>query len=269
MDLLINQYKVNQESILLMVSSAHKDLYQNFPEQMLVFDTHKKSYYDWTYHMPGIYGEGLTFSIKQPDNSIIDVGNLIQIKSDKNILAYEIAYGTECLDRALTNKKTIFDAYPVFQKLPYENMNLLKIIDTVFSVCAIANESVVPNNKTPQGQILKKLYKNMVYLVEQEQLSATALLDIMKVISDVEFLNKIDIPSVYKYFVAEKHTINDNRIRFLQEKFKILQRMPITEQTHDIIRKRLENIAEGQYPISPHERDKYLELIIPHSQRSK
>ena len=258
--LLIDNYKIPKENILLMVNRAHKDLYAGLPDDMLVYDTHDKSYYDWTYHMENIYGEGLTFAIETKDKSIIDVGNLIQIKNADKTLAYEIAYGTECLYWAMNNKNTVFDSYAIFNDYSYNDKNLVKVIDTLFSICAITSENIAVNNKTSHGQILKKLYKNFVFLSEQGGFSDRYLLELIQKLVKTEFSNSDISETIYKHFLSERDIINRNRTVFLQEKQKLLQKYYDGILDKETVSKRLYNLAEGKYPISPHERQAYLAL---------
>lgn len=258
--LLIDVYKIPKENILLMVNSKHKDLCVGLPDNMLVCDTHEQSYYDWTYHMKNIYGEGLTFSVKTKNKSIVDVGNLIQIKSANKILAYEIAYGTECLYWAMNNKNTVFDSYSIFDEYSHNDKILVKIIDTLFAICAITSENIAVNNKTPHGQILKKLYKNFVFLSEQSNFSDHDLLQLIQKLVKSEFTNSGISETVYQHFLSERNAINTNRYNFLQEKQKLLQKYYDGILNKETVEKRLYNLAEGKYPISPHERQTYLAI---------
>lgn len=267
--LLIDKYKIPKENILFMVNSGHRDLYAGLPQDMLVYDTHEKSYYDWTYHMKNIYGEGLTFSVQTKNKSIVDVGNLIQIKNSDKILAYEIAYGAECLDWAMNNKNTIFDSYAIFKDYSYEDEVLVKIIDTLYSICAITSENIVADNKTPHGQILKKLYKNLVFLFEQSDLFNTDLSELIRKLVKLEFQDINICEIIFNNFVSERSNINYNRSAFLKEKQKLLQRYHDGTLNREVVSKRLHNLAEGKYPISPHERQIYLapDTLILRGQR--
>lgn len=258
--LLIDAYKIPKENILLMVNSAHKDLCYGLPDDMLVYDTHDKSYYDWTYHMENIYGMGLTFSVKTQNKAIVDVGNLIQIKNADKTLAYEIAYGTECLYWAMNNKNTVFDSYSIFNDYSYQDKILVKIIDTLFAICAITSENIAANNKTPHGQILKKLYKNFVFLSEQSNLTDQGLLELIQKLAKSEFTNADIAETIYQHFLAARGIINNNRYTFLQEKQKLLQKYYDGILSRETVEKRLYNLAEGKYPISPHERQTYLAI---------
>lgn len=258
--LLIEKYKIDEKSILFMASRKHIDLYDGFPKKMLIFDTHENSYYDWTYHMPDIYGEGLTFSIKQKDNTILDVGNLIQIKKNSEILCYEIAYGIECLDWAMNGKKSLFHAYSIFDKYDKKDYKLVKIIDTIFSITAICSDKIIPTNKSSEGQILKKLYKNLVYLSENRNINDLTIFDIFKFLSKTEFNNSIDIEKAMDYYLDERQSINKNRVNFLREKDKLINKYNNGHIDYNTINKMLINVAEGKFPISPHEREKYMFL---------
>lgn len=256
--LLIDKYKINKDAILLMAKKQHYDLYSGFPKDMLVFDTHNNSYYDWTYHMPEIYGEGLTFSVKQPDNTVIDIGNLIQIKKDSKVICYEIAYGLECIDWAINDKKSLFSTYPICNKYYKQDDKMAKVIDTVLSITAISSSNIVPTNKSAEGQILKKLYKNLVYLAEDAKISDSIISEMIVFLSRTEFDSTIEIEKVMGYYFSERLAINNNRSSFLIEKDKLTKRYNDGQLDYMGINKKLLNIAEGKYPISPHEREKYM-----------
>jgi predicted metal-dependent hydrolase len=76
----------------------------------------------------------------------------------------------------------------------------------------------------------------------------------------LEFTNSGISETVYQHFLSERNAINTNRYNFLQEKQKLLQKYYDGILNKETVEKRLYNLAEGKYPISPHERQTYLAI---------
>ena len=259
-ELFTDKYGIEKANLVFLVNSRDVSLYRDIPSDMLVFDSHPQKYYDWTFGLKDVYGSGLTFGFRQKDGSIIDVGNLIEIKKGNEILGYECAYGLECFKWAKEGTESILDSYPVFNNLDKTDANMVKFIDTAMSVSAVESVCVEPTNKTPRGQILKKLYKNLVYLSENSNLQETDVRNIFGRISKTEFDSTLDVDLIMEHYTESKTFINCQRNAFLTRKQSLVEAYLKGEITKDFLVKKMENLADGKYYISNHEREKYFSL---------
>ncbi|MFD6431497.1 alanine--tRNA ligase-related protein [Streptomyces venezuelae] len=74
-----------------------------------LFEGHQPSdYYEWTYGEAGWSGEGVTFALRQLDGSWLDIGNIIEMRSDGELLGYEFGFGVETY---LARKHGVGDPY--------------------------------------------------------------------------------------------------------------------------------------------------------------
>ena len=259
-ELFTDKYGIEKTNLVFLVNSRDVNLYKDIPQGMLIFDSHPQKYYDWTFGVKDVYGAGLTFGFKQKDGSIIDVGNLIEIKKGDEILGYECAYGLECFNWAKEGTESILDSYPVFDNIDKSDGNMVKFVDAAMAVSAVESVCIEPNNKTPRGQILKKLYKNLFYLSENANLHETDVRSIFDQISKTEFDDTLDVGLIMDHYLESKTFINCQRNAFLTRKKSLVEAFSRGEITKDFLVKKMESWAEGKYYISKHERDKYFSL---------
>ncbi len=186
--------------------------------------------------------------------------NLIEITNGENILGYECAYGLECLQWAIENKPSIFDIYPIFNYFNKNDTNTVKIIDTAMSIAAIESVGIEPTNKTARGQIIKKLYRNLVYLSEKNNFNDKNITEIMNILSDTEFDQDINTDKILTHFHQSKTLVNCQRNAFLTRKKELCDMYKKGIITIKDAERKMLSWAEGKYYIDRHERAKYFDL---------
>lgn len=178
------------------------------------------------------------------------------------MLGYECAYGLECLMWAKENKKSIFETYPIFSHFNPDDTNIVKIIDTLMSITAIESVGIEPTNKTSRGQILKKLYRNLVYLSEKSNFSDLHIVNTLDILSKTEFDNDVNAEKILNHFNQSKTLVNCQRNAFLFHKQKLGNLYHDGVITIKEAERKMLNWAEGKYYIDRHERAKYFDLGI-------
>lgn len=280
--MLTEAYKIDGKKLFFLVNSRDVNLYKNIPTQMLIFDNHPEKYYNWTFGMPEVDGQGLTFAFKQENGKLIDVGNLIQIKNSEKILGYEFAFGLECFQWAKEGYTSIFDAYPIFDGLDKNNNELVKCVDTVLGISAIESVNIEPSNKDARGQILKKLYRNLVYLAENCSLNNRDVRNIFIKSSQSEFDAQLNISRIMKNYSDSKALVNCQRNAFSTRKETLIEMYKSGQINQAKLQEKLLKLANGTCYIAPHERKKYFNIqnsdsnifnkslpILQYNQRSK
>ena len=261
-NLMSNVYDIPKNKLVFMVDAKDANLIKDIPTEMLILNSHNQKYYDWQFGCNNVKGKGLTFGVKQSDNTIIDVGNLIEITDNTHILGYECAYGLECLLWAKENKKSVFETYPIFSHFNPDDTNIVKIIDSLMSIAAIESIGIEPTNKTNRGQILKKLYRNLVYLSEKSNFSDLQIINTLDILSKTEFDDAINSKNILDHFNQSKTLVNCQRNAFLIHKEKLCDLYHDGIITIQEAEQKMFNWAEGKYYIDRHERVKYFDLGI-------
>lgn len=89
------------------------------------------------------------------------------------------------------------------------------------SITAIESVGIEPTNKTSRGQILKKLYRNLVYLSEKSNFSDLHIVNTLNILSKTEFDNDVNAEKILNHFNQSKTLVNCQRNAFLFHKQKL------------------------------------------------
>ena len=262
-------YGIPKDKLLFLADVKDERLIKDIPQHMLVFNSQPQSFYDWHFGSNSLRGKGLTFSARQDDGSIVDIGNLIEITDGKNVLGYECAYGLECLKWAQEQKSSILEMYPIFNYVNPHDPNVVKVIDALMSIMAIESVGVEPTNKTDRGQILRKLYRNLVYLAEKSSCDTQKMAQMLKILSETEFDDTANPDQILGRFDQFQTLVNCQRNAFLTRKKEIQRLYDSGAITRQEAEQKMLGFAEGKYYIDKHERSKYFKLDADSNTQSK
>lgn len=94
-ELLTKEFKIPSERIKVFGSKKQNFLSYLDEKTDISYDFNDESYYHWEYGMEGVSGNGATFTLKQPDGSFKEIGQIIQINNSEKNKVYEFGIGLE------------------------------------------------------------------------------------------------------------------------------------------------------------------------------
>jgi hypothetical protein len=102
-----------------MLANAEVDRWlRNHPSWQVEIDTAPPGYYEWSYGMPGVDGIGLTFALRDgKGDAASDFGNLVAIRAQRSMAAWEFGFGLETLDARMRSHQTPFESSAVYMAL--------------------------------------------------------------------------------------------------------------------------------------------------------
>lgn len=128
-------------------------------------DSCASDYYEWQYGMPGVRGNGVTFSVKGGDGGYRDIGNFIEIVSGDVVLGYEFGFGLETLLSRLLDLDSPFDVCVVneFLGLRTDCIYRCKLLDSLMLASTLCALDITPDSPR-RGTILKRAVIDLIYL---------------------------------------------------------------------------------------------------------
>jgi len=111
-------------SDLLIKSSQNMDILDSIDKHTDIkveYNTEDENYYRWVFGIPKVYGEGLTISLKQGNDTYLDVGNIIRILGDRESeQAIEFGYGHEFFMSKVVGVENPLELSKVFEIFPFK-----------------------------------------------------------------------------------------------------------------------------------------------------
>ncbi|MGM5487713.1 MAG: alanine--tRNA ligase-related protein [Nanobdellota archaeon] len=184
-ELLLQKYKINSNNIKIF---ARDDM--NFLDTLkthLEVSTEENSeiYYDWQYGLDEIKGKGATFMLKQKDNSLKEIGQLIEIYSGERTLGYEFGFGLETFTSRFLQDET-FASWPITQYIEEPHLRFKTLLDNYS--CLAAMLSCDTSKFTERHvQELNKNIRNIVLLQDIFGLSSDYSYNVLNKFSMGEF----------------------------------------------------------------------------------
>ncbi|MDE1849021.1 MAG: hypothetical protein KGH55_03240 [Nanoarchaeota archaeon] len=130
------------------------------------YDTNNGEYYDWTYGIPEMYGEGVTISIRNSvDDSYLDVGNIVRILDyHRNERGIEFGYGHEFLLSTLLGIENPLSLSPIFELFPFHPDLSSKYYGYLEVIARIKKAKANLTENRGAGGIYRKYLKSFQYM---------------------------------------------------------------------------------------------------------
>ncbi len=153
-------FEIPEKKILLKTS---RQLLGKFASQAaLEIDSEVADYYVWEYGHPRLSGNGITFALRNPDNSFVDIGNVIEIKKDDDAVAVEWGFGEEVLAHAIWGgyHPLVHSRYlPNSVKTRLNSPLSIRVCDAALAIVTMAGLGIEPTNKGAGGILTKYMHK--------------------------------------------------------------------------------------------------------------
>ena len=196
--LLNNVLNLDDSNIKILASNSCES-FLNYWEQTdieIEMNTQKEEFYSWEYGMPGIYGSGVTFSIRQKDGNWRDLGNIIQISDEKNnIIGYEFGFGVETAISRIYSLNGPFEAAIISESMPFRDNPLYKKIqDSLVLLVVLYREGINPGEGGRQSITRKIIRWITKTITELEYIDLNKIEEILIDFEQKEFNEKTDTP---------------------------------------------------------------------------
>lgn len=184
-ELLLQKYQVNPNKIKIF---ARDDM--NFLDTLKVHievssEPNSEIYYDWQYGLDNIKGKGATFMLKQKNNSLKEIGQLIEIYSGEKTLGYEFGFGLETFTSRFLQDET-FASWPITQYIEEPHLRFKTLLDNYS--CLAAMLSCDTSKFTERHvQELNKNIRNIALLQDIFGLSSEYSYNVLNRFSTEEF----------------------------------------------------------------------------------
>ena len=142
------------------------------------------SYYRWEYGDPRLAGSGITYAIKTPEETFLDIGNVIEIYKDGTLSAIEWGFGEEILAQSISGGEhpLVHSRFlPDSVRHGIDNPLSIRLADSALAIVHLANIGVSPSHKDV-GNILLKYMQSFGYLAATSSFSSSE--DLIKEIAE-------------------------------------------------------------------------------------
>ena len=155
------------------------------------FATKPDKYYRWTYGFKqNIAGIGLTFSIRQPDNSYRDIGQYVALLKDGKVIGAEFGFGIETFLAASEKLPNPYLAYSIAPALKENNIvqnftstDVISTVGALYSTGLTLQDSPSNNYK----RILSRALNNLCFFSEQYRIGTPQIKDALYRFMNTEF----------------------------------------------------------------------------------
>lgn len=155
------------------------------------FDTKSNQYYQWTYGFKqNIYGLGLTFSIRQSDNSYRDIGQYVAILKDGEVIGAEFGFGIETFLAATQKLSNPYLAYSIATALQSSGIEQNFVSTNVISMVGALYSTGLSLNQAPSKgykRILNRSLNNLYFFSDQYAVNAHQIKDALYHFMKIEF----------------------------------------------------------------------------------
>jgi hypothetical protein len=146
--------------------------------ESLLLGTEPDPYYQWRFGLSNVSGSGATYSIRQSDGRIRDLGNLMEFRLRGEVLGYGVGFGVETLVACKSSARWVIDCVPVAEILPIQNEQEAKCADLVTLVTTLIHGGITFGRRG-QGFILRKACRQLVTMSERVGWSKDTVVDAM------------------------------------------------------------------------------------------
>ena len=160
--------KVKENELFLRVTSADKDLLElsnNLSSKCKIeIDSKPNEYYRHKFGMDNVVGRNCNLGIKNNEtNEINDIGNIIVLEHNEQIIGVEIAFGLENILCRFYKTIHPIDFSKIANIMDLEEDDHYKMADAIVSSIVIMRNGIKPNS-TNRGRVLRKYLKGILYL---------------------------------------------------------------------------------------------------------
>lgn len=152
------------------------------------FDTRNSQYYNWTYGIKGVHGEGIGINIQGHDGKSLDVGNAVRILDWKNNeLGTEFGYGHEFLLSIMLGVDNPLALSRVFEVFPFKpdlSSKYYGYLEVVARIKKCKEQKDIRVNRSVKG-IYNKYIKALKYMGNSLGKDADKIVSELTIFSEV------------------------------------------------------------------------------------
>ena len=196
LELLLQKYKILQSNIKIF-ARTHMNFLGVLSKQLDInLEQNPEIYYDWQYGLDNIKGKGATFMLRQKNNSLKEIGQLIEIYSGEKKLGYEFGFGLETFTSRFLQDET-FASWPITKYIEEPHLKFKTLLDN-YSCLATMLSCDTSKFTERHIQELNKNIRNIALLQDIFGLSSEYSYDVLNRFSLGEFnketnLNLLDL----------------------------------------------------------------------------
>ena len=189
--LLLQKYKISQNNIKTFARDDMDFLDVLKTDLEVSSEPNPEIYYDWQYGLDDTKGKGATFMLRQKDNSLKEIGQLIEISYDEEILGYEFGFGLETFTSRFLQDET-FASWPITKYIQEPHLRFKTLLDNYSCLAAMlsCDTSKFTERHT---QELNMNIRNIVLLQDIFGLSSEYSYDALNRFSIEEFNKEINL----------------------------------------------------------------------------
>lgn len=149
--LLLEKYGLHPENILI-DTNGKQEFIEGWTKQLpMRVGSLKDSSYVWRYGLENCTGSGATINLRQADDSFKEIGQLIQIEKDSEILGYEFGFGVETFSSRASQDST-YSAWTIAKATPTD-LRFKAYLDAVGSYCFTCSTPSASRGKNHNREI--------------------------------------------------------------------------------------------------------------------
>lgn len=185
LELLLQKYEIPLSNIKIFAREDMKFLGSINNHLEVSLESNPEIYYDWQYGLDNIKGKGATLMLRQKDNSFKEIGQLIEIYNDEEILGYEFGFGLETFTSRFLQDET-FTSWPITKYVEEPHLRFKTLLDNYSCLAAMLS---CDTSKFTERHIqeLNKNIRNIALLQEIFSLSSEYSYDVLNRFSLGEF----------------------------------------------------------------------------------
>lgn len=166
--LLRDEYGISKNNILLKANSADIEMINPINRHGIevATDSMQSGYYQWKYGREELIGRGVTFAIKNDNNTNFrDIGNIIIIHHNQQQTAIEFGFGSETLLSRMKGFERPINTAPISEIISgKKEPNQIEILKDFLVVSLIMlHHGITPGGNKGKRKILKKYIQALVY----------------------------------------------------------------------------------------------------------
>ncbi|MDP2736524.1 MAG: hypothetical protein Q8O59_01920 [bacterium] len=183
--------KIEKSRIILRACSSDKDILDCIKDLDLSIEINglAKKCYRHKYGVEKAMGRNFNIAIKNSiTGQIKDIGNIVIIEMDNNIIAVEMGFGISTLLAGYYNLSNSIEASVISSVIPIEKGYKSKFSDALSSVVVMLRENIRPTGRG-EGRILRDYLFGLKYLAKKLNISIEEIMIFATAFEELEFKN--------------------------------------------------------------------------------